>query len=166
MRRGLNSEIIMKDNNFIGFNLGRDFCYEHEHGIEGLIKIFGMKINDDNVSCYITDLPNGRRIYFGISDVVVDGETHAILYALKFYGELKFDKFFLDAHELYGSSLLNRGFTCSWNKESFAILVKEEHRKYVSELYEAFVNKDITFSFGNEICDNSGLKIYISSKVK
>lgn len=163
MRRGCSPEIIMNNDDFIGFNLGRDYCFEHEHGIDGLIKMFKITSGEDKKRGCITDLPKDN---FGAYDVLIDGEECALLYALNSCQKVKIDDWFFKAHELHTHRLLKHGITCSWCDHGFGILVEDEYRDYIRELYFAFKDKDITFSFGREVCGSPGLKIYITSNVQ
>ena len=73
---------------------------------------------------------------------------------------------FLNMNELISTRLETMGFSTAWDKESFGILVKKEYQDYLNELYSAFLSKDISFSMGNDVCNEDGLKIYITSKIK
>ena len=43
MRKGYDQQVWVGENNqFIGFGLGADFCAEHEWGIRGLKRCFGI----------------------------------------------------------------------------------------------------------------------------
>ena len=164
MRRGMGQSIIMKDDQFIGFCLGSDHCYEHEHGVDGLISLFKIEIGEDRSTGVVTKVPEKNII---LTEPKETSTEYVFLMANRYANSSdKINYWFLNVNELISHNLESMGFTTAWDKESFGILVKKEHRKYLDELYAAFLNKDISFSMGNDVCDKSGLKIYITSKVK
>lgn len=165
MVRGLHSEILMKDSKFIGFNLGTDYSYVHENGFDGIIKMFQMEINSNKTTGHVTTIPEELLM----TDVTISDKTYVLLLGIIGLKQPELavcDYDFLVNSELYTNSLLRKGFNCAWDKNGFGIIVKEEYRDYISELYESFKSKDVSFSLGCDICDNLGLKIYIISRIK
>ena len=45
MRHANDAEVMKIDDKLVGFNLGADFCAEHEWGIKGIVREFGVDGN-------------------------------------------------------------------------------------------------------------------------
>lgn len=169
MRRGCNSKIIEINGEFIGINLGADYCCEHECGISGIIKNFSIEIDKHNKSLgVIKSLPSSYE-KLNIMDIEFRNEKFLALYCDFLYGDFDNPMELINMWELNSYSFNEDGYSTSWDEDSFAILVKEKYREQLNELYNAFQKLDITFSMqreNNNPYSRPGLKILITSKYK
>lgn len=59
MRNARNAKVMNIDGQFVGFDLGADYCAEHEWGIKGIRREF--KLNDNLIGIdkrMVTEIPN------------------------------------------------------------------------------------------------------------
>lgn len=148
----------------IGFSLGYDYCAEHEWGINGLKRLFGipkcskenMGINGRKITQYFKKSPfdfEYQKLNFQSSDskaILYVGNPDHIPLEMKGYENLKED------------------LMCAWCDNSFGIAVKgKENVKFLSEIYQEFLNLNIIFASisGSSIFSNSPLAIMIADRV-
>lgn len=165
MRNARNAKVMNIDGQFVGVDLGADYCTEHELGIKGIRREF--KLNDDLVGIdkrMITKIPDTlfyeKIVYEGMKCSVL------VLYPNYYGNNFKIDESALRGWELYSYTLKNDGIVTAWDERSFAILVTERYEKELKELYDAFINLDVAVGVApSEVFKNGGLKFCIKSKM-
>lgn len=165
MRNARNAKVMNIDGQFVGFDLGADYCAEHEWGIKGIRREF--KLNDNLIGIdkrMITKIPDTlfyeKIVYEGMKCSVL------VLYPNYYGNNFKIDKSALRGWELYSYTLKNDGIVTAWDERSFAILVTEKYEKELKELYDAFMNLDVAVGVAlSEVFKNGGLKFCIKSKM-
>lgn len=156
MRKAYSNQRIILDNGvFYGFSLGYDFCAEHEWGIDGIKRSFGIDSSKIGVE--------GRSISKG-EVFIYEDKKHILLRSKKPYGDKQTMK---EATPYEG---ISGDLSTFWAEDSFAIGMPNtpENKKYLTELQEAFVNKDIVIAFlAPEMLafSNASLCIMIKSKL-
>ncbi len=167
MRRAYDNEIITDDNKkIVGINLGADFTSEHEWGIKGihtafnidtkLIGIDGRTINHIPTNLIFQSLTIDKRIYYFLG----------LLYDMYFYyrDDKKINKKDIDNFELYPCG--DKDIFTVWDERSFGILVNDKYKDEITDLYEAFKNKDVAIGVGHgHVFKNGGLTITIKSRL-
>ena len=166
MRKAYNNySILMYENQFIGISLGYDHCAEHEWGIKGMKRKFGIpeptKKNmgvkartitqcDENELVFQTEKYSNKE-FFGISN-----KEFAILFTRNRYSEVANIPYDL---KNYKESILyyverNEGrkpenpITTAWDEDGFGIgVMGEDEISYLKELHEAFLNKNVVIAF-------------------
>lgn len=80
MRQGYSQKILTVDGKFIGVSLGSDCCTEHEWGIKGIDRTFGLsdKKSKIGVARYQTQIPNQERNLVGF----YEGEDYFGFYCI------------------------------------------------------------------------------------
>ena len=167
MRRAYGFETFMKNGKLVGFNLGADFTSEHEWGIDGIKKAFGIdnsKIGIDGRS--ISLIPN-TLIY---QDIKINKVTYWFLgllrYPLKYFFNHEDDKLKESDIQNFELSPYGEDFTVatSWDDSSFGILVNDKNKFIVESLYNSFSNKDVVVGISpSHAFQNGGLKFLIKS---
>ena len=167
MRAGGNhSEILFWEDEFVGVNLGWDFCSEHEWGIKSLYANFGIdnKLRKDNlgfINRKITRCPKDLHL--------LENKDETILVYQSSYSssKLDFERFKTQIlRENYGWE--ERGIACGWSERDFGILATgKENRKYLRSLYSSFKDNNIVIFLSGDAnpFSNSGLKIVMFDKI-
>ena len=159
MRHGFRSSVIMADGKFVGFNLGSDFCSEHEWGIEKLKESFGMVDGKKAIGLE-------RRIIHDNPDWLVRIENQGELYLICSPNISRDNEArWIDCFKSELRPENDSGIGTAWSEDDFAIrAVKEEHKKFLVQLHEAFAVNDVAIFFGGGFfIENPGLCICIAS---
>jgi hypothetical protein len=157
MRRGYNGHLIEENEMFYGVALGSDYVSEHEWGIDGLKRKFGINSNMMGV--------DGRTITKDRTKLVVE-KSHALL---------RTDDWVRDETSTI-KDLLPRDFYLTndkqlqtgWDDGSFGILVDKDNINKLEELKDAFTKNDIVITFltpSVPVFENAGLAILIKSRI-
>jgi len=146
-------EFICDDNNqFIGINLGWDFCAEHEWGIKKIKQHFGIPLDvkeKDNwgiKSRTITHFPEKDFTFQIIQDyIILLFENH--VNRKNYFTSLPEFKKYSQRYELNLNCLTDKDpkyikeVVTAWNEDSFGIVTTKEHESKMNELFEAFKKK-------------------------
>lgn len=166
MRHANNAEVMKVDDKLVGFNLGSDYCAEHEWGIKGILNEF--KVNTDKIGIdgrMVTVVPESL-VY---TDITYEKVRCYLLVLVPYHyqeDDLKITKNDLKRWELYTYRFEEKGITTAWDEKSFAIFVTDRYKNELKELYEAFLNLDVAVGVTPpEIFKNSGLKFCIKSRL-
>ena len=186
MRKAINDYgTIVIDNKFIGISLGYDFTAEHEWGIDGMKRMFGMpELTKKTLGV------RARSITKNIDNLVLKKQTYkkkkfAILYTGYSYRSLEeSEKNIPHDLENYKKEILNRveyyeeyqtknpkdPIVTAWSGDGFGIGVMGiDEVSYLEELYEALNNKNIVITHINLTPDNpfsnSALSILIKNRI-
>ena len=166
MRHANDAEVMKIDDKLVGFNLGADFCAEHEWGIKGIVREFGVDGNKVGIDGRMVTVIPKSLIY---KDVTYEKmKCHLLVLVPYYYREedLKITKNVLRTWELYTYRLEETGITTAWDEKSFAILVTDKYKYELKELYEAFLNLDVAVGIApSGVFNNGGLKFCIKSKL-
>lgn len=170
MRGTFNAELLKsEDGNFVGFNLGADYCAEHEWGIKGIQRSFGIPgIGDGKVGIdarRITTCPEGVAIVEmpayrrggGRGGKIVKSQEKE--YALCFPGQ---------ENSVDSETAMHPGrdVSAAWDERGFAVRVREKHRHHLDALLTAFGERDVAIWIGGaRVFQNGGLCIVIASSV-
>lgn len=159
MRRAFSNKSIMVENDiFYGISLGYDFCAEHEWGIKGIRRKFGL--NDKTLGIDARKMTIGKVFYREDENLSVltseepyksiesiDGATGLLPYDIKSMWE---------------------EFETAWDGNDFCAATKNpEQFKYIRELKEAFDNNNIVIaSIGKMLAfENLSLCLLIADKI-
>jgi len=181
MRRGNDASVWRDDSGkAIAFNLGADYCAEHEWGIEGIQRTLGIKSNGKRPFSSWWKLFTGKiNEIFGIEKrSMTSGENQVLSFETKVkldrtqvtmwclglgrYGKVEqkdFDYllrhvFWMDGKELVGY----------WDEDQFFII--SPNKEDIQELADAFSKKDISIWVGGaHVFKNGGLIIAINSRL-
>lgn len=191
MRKGNDCDFIYDENQqVIGLNLGADFCAEHEWGIDGIKRGFGMPINENEkpfASWWKAILGIGKPV-MGIDkraitkcpDTLLKGEStiettdysdkkrkkqklkvYYLGYKSYFYGEDKHQIFKQKLKEIWDGSKQVWGW---WAEDDF--MVASTNKEAIDQLFQAFQNKDVVIMLGGgHVFKNSGLCLIQKSKI-
>jgi hypothetical protein len=163
MRESFGGSFNLNGEYLLGINLGSDYCAEHEQGIEGIYQSFGCIRDDAN--------------YLGISRRIVREIPNNLVYIEnKFknrnYSHLVLPRYTLsDVENFTPVSYLPKELVTSWSKDSFGISVykNKNYKKYLKEIYESFLKKDIAIYYVMKNPSNPferpGLYLGITSKI-
>jgi hypothetical protein len=172
MRLARNSQIVKAENGqFIGINLGADFVAEHEWGIKGIKRAFGIEQTEDRLvgleRRVITRVPElfykkNYKIKTRPNIREVEREFNVLIFAsafnYKYYDESlpREMNFFYNYEE--------SDLQCAWSEGSFGIVMKNS--EYLDELFEAIQDKNVVIGrFGGGIFENAGLGVYIADRL-
>ena len=192
MRKGMDCDFVYDDKEqIIGLNLGADYCAEHEWGIDGIKKDFGIYVDPAGrpfASWWKSIL--GIRPPMGIEkraisicpENLLKGEGMAewtdydvkpkkVNKAKVYY--IGYKNWYLssqDKHEIFKSKLKEiyhdgkKEIWGWWCENSF--MVATTNKEIVDNLYQAFQDKDIVIMLGGGgAFQNSGLGIIQKSKI-
>lgn len=168
---------------FIAWNLGADYCAEHEWGIVKLKKLLGIGSKEKIFSIY-------ERKVFGIERRrITKADPDTIYYnevknrAVLIVGdEVKFERSYNGEEGLkkiadrfkpyrsysdYKSRKYTTKPTTAWDQGAFIIHVEgKEHKEYLRELYEAIKSGDAALWLGGGgVFENAGLVVGIISRI-
>lgn len=182
MRQGVyDAEFILLDGQFVGVNLGWDYCAEHECGIRGIRSAFQMVDGDLSPKLqrelHLADNPHAfgiaRRIVRAFPESLIFAKvtrTRPVLYTL-FLSPL-YAKQFKETNELtketipFNSAPSNKGLSAAWDEHEFAIVADNKYKEQLEELYEAFKQNDVCIYLGKYLpFTNPGLHIMIASRL-
>ena len=161
MRRGYsNVKLIQDENTFYGVSLGFDFCAEHEWGIDGLVRMFGIDRSKMGI--------DGRTITINKTVFVSDGDfallrtpSYSVKEGVSLKDALPRD-FFINKD--------NDHLQTAWSKDDFGVLVKgAENITKLELLRDAFANNDVAITSIKNQKDNpfegTSLSLLIVSKL-
>lgn len=173
MRRAHNDKGIIKDDegNIAAIVLGFDFCAEHEFGIEGINRVFGI------------DKPNARlksRRITQVPDNLFFVKKRDCAY-ITFLAHIPFTERENEHFEpLISNSVTwsvkkekrekNKEFLeTAWGDDSFQIVVGAAHKKALEEFYKQMLNKNVLIYIngggdGNPF-SRGGLTIAVADKI-
>mgnify|MGYP001312351759 CR=1 FL=1 len=158
MRKAYNDfSIISDDNSFYGISLGYDYCAEHEWGIKGIQRSFG--INNDLLGV------DGRTI---TKNAIRLFENKNYYMLTSYYPswrnkELSFD-------DLIPYEGLNKTLSTFWDEDNFMIVLDKNdiNKKYVDVLMDAFSKNDIIIAriqTSVPVFSNASLSVLIKSNL-
>jgi hypothetical protein len=169
MRHGYRSSVIADDGKFVGFNLGADFCAEHEWGIDGIREAFGMPEASDRKSIgiarrAITKVPPWLKMIEHKDDLFLACDPYSLSV------EKTPESLANWLERGCGSELHLDGqseIAAAWSEDDFCIKAsKSQHKDFVRELNGAFARKDVAiFMGGGFFIENPGLCIAIASAI-
>lgn len=182
MRSTYNAEILKNENGeFLGINLGADYCSEHEWGIDGIRQSLGVGLPKKQNKKLLEKVKD-KVLFKNVSDDKAFGLRRLLV--SDFSKELKFYKWYGKKKKvhytlgLYGSDTdlakadytfyfpSNREISAAWDSREFEITVHKENKKYLEELYNSFSNCDIAVGvFGRNAFSNGGLCLLIASRI-
>lgn len=194
MRQGTNDFGLFCDDNdnFIGISLGYGYCAEHEWGHDGLKRLFGIPelskktlgIKNRSISTCIDNLIFKKQTYKKEKFAVLytgrcwksQGEDDPIPYDLKNYKQDMLRRVEFEAKRKTKSKLPNdereikNSIITAWDGNGFGIgVMGVENIEYLHELYEAFLNKNVSFGYVNSMPNNpfgrSSLTVMITDKI-
>lgn len=174
MRRACqDTDFIEHDGELIGLCLGADYCAEHEWGIKGIHRQWGIPWKTPGVYGFarrqVTVVPDFLRF--------LEDKKEAILWADEIHRDGPFPekvKDFLEAvhcQELHlakpDDRFETKDLVAAWDESGFAIRVRGDKKGFLKTLYEAALRKDLVICLkhtGNPF-SNAGLTLLISSKI-
>ncbi len=147
-RQGFNTEVLNSSNGFLGVNLGADHCAEHEWGIQGIHRLFGIDRQK---------LGLDRRLITKTPKELIWVETK------------KYSGFTTGEGDTYGVRDFFRvdGLLTAWNESGFCVLSSDAKTiAKLKELFSAFQKKDVVIWLGGRgVFHNAGLAIAIASRL-
>lgn len=179
MRSGNGIELLFDNNEvFYGICIKAAYVAEHEWGIRGIHKKYGVSalVNEEQSgyeTCINTIFP-GPSIYF--KDFTVEGKKYTMLVSLRsFYtrDDIKMTKSTLQDYEIYPYT--TDGMRGAWDEHSFGIVVPAKYKQYLSDIYQALLNRECVIILdsgkmpnennNNPFAKNYGLCLMINSKI-
>ena len=177
MRQGMgNDGIIMNDvEECAGIHLRADYCAEHEWGIKGFKRSFGM--DETKLGIEKRRIRNNGGVY--LIKFTKKGEKCALLSNYRMHTSLSSGKQELNGTDVKEFINENRWFDLTHNEQSegvagawdenyFLFVVKgSENISKIEEVYDAFQENDIAIFLGggSKVFQNSGLSIAIISQL-
>lgn len=173
MRHAHDSQILINNNQFIGICLGSDQCAEHEWGIKDIRTAFGISSNNGyGLSRRIitkipnTDLNNDYNTLLRCTK----GKKHYLIFgssfALRRYSDKNSFPELNIPNYIKPSDDIVYHMSCAWDDGSFGIATDNTLSHHLDELYQAFLNKDVSiFLGGGGPFKNAGLSICIASRL-
>ena len=163
-----NAVWVDNDGEFLGINLGADFCAEHEWGIKELKRQFGIDSDKMGIEKRaITKLVEDNFL------LDTKGKYGTLIFArsINYYVDKEDQRKDLFKRWL-PSHLLKQGeteITGAWDEGSFGIrVIGKENKAKLMELHKAIYNKDAIImlgKFSDNPFENAGLMILIKSKL-
>jgi hypothetical protein len=183
MRRSRGTNFLIEDDVFFGITLEADFTAEHEYGVKGITKAFGIPRDDRSkigieryiiteISTHLTLLKKGKR---KVKEALLFFHTYdRIAEIMRLYKknreEAKAEEYpnkdFFSWNELV--SWQDPPQACSaWDENSFGVRAfSEEQVAQLEEVYEAFLSGDIAIWIGGGGPFNAGgMHLIIVSKM-
>jgi hypothetical protein len=167
MRRANDSKFWIEDGVLIGLNLGADFTAEHEWGIKGIKKLFGIAPKDTDfglIRSMITNVP-ADSIFGWTKGNMPESQGFYLLDTwngkipdFSKEGELRTYSFRGNAHTL----------ACAWDETSFGVFSSDPAEiAQLQTIFDAFRNGDGAIFLGGArgIIGNAGLVLCIASKI-
>lgn len=154
MRRASQNVEIVNDEkgNFMGVSLGYDYCAEHEWGIKGIKREFG--INSEKVGVDGRTITKGNVIYKEKGDL-------GLLITDLGYRSLKEEEFDKCVPRDLEYRREDKKLHTAWNEESFCVITDKD---LVKQLYDAFQNLNIVFAFVSDMPAFGGSSLCILIK--
>ena len=150
MRRGRDCGIVIHEGVFVGFCLGADYCAEHEWGIKGIRREYGIDPEKDGFE--------GRKITQLPEHFKYDDKKNMI--SSTRYGSLG-ELIPLERLKDWGEDMSG-----AWDEGTFAVVVVDEYKEQLKELAEAFKRHDIVVTIGGrQAFANGGLNLLIYSRI-
>ncbi len=175
MRKAYNNfDFITHNDQFIGVSLGYDFCAEHEWGIKGIKRDFGVGEEETGILKSLFSqtkfgLPQ-RMITRGKIFFLEEGEftflcspDHMDWFEKKQEKSLKK----VLPRDLHLDGFNKKSIQTAWSENNFSVLTNDEQgRTYLKELKEAFDKNDIAIaSLAGGPFANASLSLVIASKL-
>lgn len=173
MRSGINDASMLEhEGNFIGVNLGWDFTAEHEWGIRGLTRDFGIVGTSRTKGVLGFD----AKDVVGIEARQVNDVPKGLVLLIKGdYTYLMYMRSWSDKYDITNEtpkkeldriigSYGDRELVTAWDEKSFGIRVAgKEQREQLRTLYNAFQEGDVMIAFlgGGGPFGNNGLCLFI-----
>lgn len=165
MRRTFNDLQVLhtEDNQLLGVVLGYDYCAEHEWGIKGIKRDFGIpeKPTKDLYGIHARTITRVPATYVLRDD---KKSKTSVLGPVKEWGDEPIDK--RPLRNEIGEIYKGQPFAAAWNENGFAIRMRKEDRPLLIELQTAMSQLDLaifnvarTSPFGG-----SGLALIIASR--
>lgn len=168
MRRGTQDTAIFvsEDGVFQGVCLGWDFTSEHEWGIKGITRDYGLR----EVSRQVVGI-EARRIQRMPDhlEITTFGNVSYLTSRSRWHDEDLTKKDLNRIMEAYDT--YDRGpIQGAWDEKSFGVRVEgKENQEYLDELLDAFMSEDVIIAFGSgdptNPFGNSGLMLLIASRL-
>ena len=161
MRRANDSAFLVNEGALIGLNLGADFTSEHEWGINGIKRLFGIPSGDK-------DFGLTRRKITTVPQSPVFGWTKGKM--PKSEGFYLYDSYRNEVPDFSNYSELHSWddkIACAWDENSFGVFATDPKEiAYLKEIFMAFQSGDgAIFLGGDGIWRNSRLCLVISSRI-
>lgn len=172
---------------FMGVNLGWDYTAEHEWGINGIKQAFGIT---DIIQPKRKGLFNKSTKLYGLDrlaihtipenfimfDVVHSKQKYTVLTYMfnkqnlifNDSGTLKSSEFNKFPFPLWLFDSKKQNAIAAWDYNYFAVCTKFDNKKYLQELYDAFMKLDVVIYVGgsNNPFSNGGLMLMIKSNLE
>lgn len=134
MRKATNNVTYVTDENeeFFGVSLGYDYCAEHEWGVKGIKRDFG--IDSSKIGLPARTITKGKVIYKEDGDVA--------LIRTESYSSLD-NATFKEALPNYCYMNTDGKLSTAWDEDSFCIVGEKSK---IKELFDAFNNTNIAFA--------------------
>jgi len=175
MRRGNNNTFVCTaDGTFVGVNLGADYTAEHEWGIAGLKRHFGIEGVKDGLISKRVGIDARRVTLLPPHFKLIKKSGFTYLVSTSNYGGLDavnkkdLDRMIGAYWTSYNKKDKEIVLQTAWDEKSFGIAAKgADGKKYLTELFEAFNNNDAIITFGHDgnPFSNAGLMLLIASKL-
>ena len=184
MRKAYNNEgLIVHNDKFIGISLGYDYCAEHEWGIKGINRGFGIpESNKTNMGVESRSITTMPKMY--LKEETVKKKKFAILFTRGYSwrddnnaevpSELKNYVKDLMWNEDYNNKHVIKdpkdNILTAWDEKSFAVAVMgDKEVEYLKELHQAFLDNNITIAVVNLRAKNpfagSSLSLLIKDRI-
>lgn len=145
-----------KDNQLIGVSLGYDYCAEHEWGIKGIKRDFG--IDNSKIGIDGRSITKGIVLYKEKDNLALIRSTSYHMYQYYKFDEKNFDeclphdlKYLREDKEIHSA----------WSEDNFCVVGPID---VIKELKEAFDNKNIAFATINTMAAFGGTSLCILIK--
>ena len=161
MRRAIqNFHLLIDDGTFCGVSLGYDYTAEHEWGIRGIIREFGLKTDKRGI--------DGRKIRKGKVFFAEDDKMCVLTSKEPWKKKDEYTTKDLLAHEI-NHFYEEHDIETAWDENDFCVVTtKKENHQYIKDLYECFKKKNIAIGFiGGKlpVFENSSLSLFIPDRL-
>jgi len=172
MRQSYGGNIIYnKNNEFVGVNLGADFCAEHEWGIQRMCTRLGVANNSITVGVDRRKITKGESVDGG--QVTIKKKKYFYIYSENINYLMDKDKITLrkimDGLHMYpGEMTLEKyGFMSFWDEGGFQLLFDEKYIEFGKELLNAIKTNDALLFVGktSNPFSRGGLNVVILSRM-
>ena len=179
MRQGYDQKILTIDGKFIGVSLGSDHCAEHEWGIEGIERVFGLssKKKEIGIARYQTGIPNQDRNAIGF----YEGESYFGFYCIRKPWN---DSDVSDPKKWNSPPYFHSDYYSAWCENSFCFFVKarkgsknkdqqrkdrvfnKEMKTNLKKVFDALVEGKATIWIGGAgVFSNGGLCVALADQI-
>jgi hypothetical protein len=162
MREGNDSDLLFIEGQFIGVNLGADFCAEHEWGIKGLHTKLGIDVNKIGLDKRKVSKRSSDLHWVDEHQLNPKNKKDKIRWSGIYFQRI-YDGYGPDINAVsYGRDLISL-----WDENGFCIISSDANKiAHLKELYDAFGSNDVAIWLGGgTIFKNSGLCIAIASRL-